>query len=94
MLREGEVVLGTRGLDEGVLCWEWVGRRDVDARKRSREFCSGGAGRRVRGEGGEIEDENDKAVLAAVVGQGEGRVPGSWSCSSVKWAFQEEAEHE
>lgn len=63
--REGEVVLAGGFGDEGVDGGEGVGWGDED-----RGYASGEVG--VGGEEGKVEDQEDEAVFAAVVGEGEG----------------------
>lgn len=62
---EGEVVMLRGGCDEVVNEGEGVAWVDVDTREGGGEVW-------VRGEEGEVEDQEDEAVFAAVVGEGEG----------------------
>ena len=70
------MILGTGGVDEGILGGEWVGRGNVDAGKRGGNCCLGGARRWMGSESREVEDQKDQAILASVVGQAELRVSG------------------
>lgn len=70
---DGETVRAAGGGDEGVDFGEGVPREDVDAGEE------GGEGARVVGaEGGEEEDQQDEAVFAAVVGEGDFGEAGEW----------------
>ena len=64
-VREGEMVGGGGREDEGVNLGEGVRGDDVDRFDSGREIW-------VSGEGGQVEDEEDKAVFATIVGEGEG----------------------
>ena len=61
---EGETVARAGEVDEGVNGGEWVGVRNVDRREGVREVG-------MLGEEREVEQEEDEAVFAAVVGEGE-----------------------
>lgn len=70
--RQGEVVAARGGGDKGGHGGEWVGRARVDGGDGSGErfgFSAVEAGE-VGVQGGEVEDQEDKAVFATVVGEG------------------------
>ena len=66
---EIETVVGGRRGDKGVDLRKGILGDDVDRL----EGC--GERRRMRGEAGEVEEEEDEAVFSAVVGEGEGMQP-------------------
>jgi hypothetical protein len=67
---EIEVVAAGRGVDKGRYGGERVGGSSIDGGDGGGERLAAVEAGKVRVQGGEVEDEEDEAVFAAVVGEG------------------------